>query len=235
MALRVVRDQYGYDSMPRFIQEAMLKRHAEADWHQHTPHDSVGVEKEMEADRQDADRERSLAPFPPSSLRFFYAGITSGCQHQSQSTGRLSRRHPSFHHRLMSAFTDEELAYLDDQRLGRLATVGGNSQPHVVPVGFRYDAESDTIQIGGRNMAESKKFRDARRNPRVAFVVDDLQSVDPWRVRGIEIRGEVEAFTDGGTQFGPGYGDAWVQITPTRIVSWGINEDDGGAVSRRSV
>ena len=37
----------------------------------------------------------------------------------------------------MSAFTPEELAYLAGQRLGRLATVGPDGAPHVMPVSFR--------------------------------------------------------------------------------------------------
>src|SRR4051794_30501098 len=46
----------------------------------------------------------------------------------------------------MSAFSEAEIAYLRSQRLGRLATVGPDSQPHVVPVGFRYNAEHDAIE-----------------------------------------------------------------------------------------
>jgi nitroimidazol reductase NimA-like FMN-containing flavoprotein (pyridoxamine 5'-phosphate oxidase superfamily) len=39
----------------------------------------------------------------------------------------------------MSSFTPDEIAYLQSQRLGRLATVGPDGQPHVVPVSFRYN------------------------------------------------------------------------------------------------
>ena len=92
----------------------------------------------------------------------------------------------------MSTFTPEELAYLQSQRLGRLATVGANGQPHVVPVGFRYNPDQDTIDIGGHDFAKRKKYRDVQQNPRVAFVVDDLASVNPWRARGIEVRGEAD-------------------------------------------
>lgn len=59
---------------------------------------------------------------------------------------------------------------------------------HVVPVGFRYNAELDTIDFGGHRFSKRKKFRDVLSNPWVAFVVDDLASVRPWIVRGIEIR-----------------------------------------------
>ena len=41
----------------------------------------------------------------------------------------------------MSVFTPEEINYLESQRLARIATVGRNRQPHVVPVGFRYNPE----------------------------------------------------------------------------------------------
>lgn len=135
----------------------------------------------------------------------------------------------------MSVFHDPEIEYLDDQPLGRLATVGRDGQPHVVPVGFTYNAEVAAIRISGHNFSETKKFRDAERNPKVAFVVDDLASVDPWQPRGIEIRGDAETFRDEGDQVGPGSGSAWIQIQPERIVSWGIIEDTGRSPSSRSV
>ncbi len=103
----------------------------------------------------------------------------------------------------MSAFTDAEVAYLQGQRLGRLATVDPAGQPHVVPVAFRYNPDQDTIDIGGHGFARRKKYRDVQRNPRVAFVVDDLASVDPWRPRMIEIRGEAEILSEGGQTIQP--------------------------------
>ena len=95
-------------------------------------------------------------------------------------------------------FTDEEREYLlSGVRLGRLATVGSDGTPHVVPTAFRYNADHDTIDIGGHDFAKRKKYRDVIRNPKVAFVVDDIASVNPWRVRGIEIRGEAEVLDTG--------------------------------------
>ena len=49
----------------------------------------------------------------------------------------------------MSVFTAAEVAYLQSQRIGRIATVGPDGQPHVVPVGFRYNPDEDSIDIGG--------------------------------------------------------------------------------------
>jgi pyridoxamine 5'-phosphate oxidase family protein len=95
-----------------------------------------------------------------------------------------------------------------------------------VPVGFRYNADEDTIDIGGHGFAKSKKFRDAQANNRVAFIVDDLASVSPWRPRGIEVRGRAEVHETGGEAFGRGYDAAIFRIRPRRIVSWGI---DGGS------
>jgi pyridoxamine 5'-phosphate oxidase family protein len=122
----------------------------------------------------------------------------------------------------MSAFTDEEIEYLKSQLLGRLATGGPDGQPHVVPVGFRYNPELDTIDIGGHDFARRKKYQDVQRNPRVAFLVDELASVNPWRVRGIEVRGEAEVLTSGGEALGPGFAPEMFRLRARRIVSWGI-------------
>ena len=130
----------------------------------------------------------------------------------------------------MSPFTDKEIEYLRGQRLGRLATVGGDGSPHIVPVGFRLDAEAATIEIGGHGLSRSKKWRDLRANPKVAFDVDDLASVDPWTPRGIEIRGRGELHDSGGEERfgGGGWDSAWFSVVPQRIISWGI---DGPAFS----
>ena len=135
----------------------------------------------------------------------------------------------------MSNFTPEEIAYLQSQRLGRLATVGPDGQPHVVPVGFRYNAELDTIDIGGHDFAKRKKYRDVQRNPRVAFVVDDLASVSPWRPRMIEIRGTAEVLGSGGEQVIPGFASEMFRIRPHRIVSIGIAEGENFGWNARSV
>jgi pyridoxamine 5'-phosphate oxidase family protein len=104
----------------------------------------------------------------------------------------------------MSAFTDAEISFLETQRLGRLATVGADGQPQLVPVGFRYNSKEDSIDIGGAGgFAKRKKYRDVAQNPRVAFVIDDVPSVNPWTVRGIEIRGQAQILADGGKELRP--------------------------------
>jgi pyridoxamine 5'-phosphate oxidase family protein len=124
----------------------------------------------------------------------------------------------------MSAFTDAELTYLKSQRLGRLATSTLDGQPHVVPVTFRYNPTEDAIEIGGHtNFAKRKKYRDILQNSRVAFVVDDVASQNPWSVRGLEIRGTAQVLTTGGAELGPGFDPEMFRIRPRRIISWGIN------------
>lgn len=93
------------------------------------------------------------------------------------------------------AFSAAEAAYLEggERRLGRLATVGADGTPHVVPVGFSYNLAEETIDVGGRALERTKKFRDVVHSGRAAIVVDDLASVDRWRPRGIEVRGRAEA------------------------------------------
>lgn len=124
----------------------------------------------------------------------------------------------------MSVFSEKEIEYLRSQRLGRMATAGKDGAPHVAPVGFRLDTEAGTIKIGGHALSRSKKWRDLRANPKIAFVVDDLASVNPWTPRGVEIRGTAELHDTGGEeQFGSGGWDAaWLAVVPQRVISWGL-------------
>ncbi len=55
----------------------------------------------------------------------------------------------------MSSFTAAEIAYLQSQRLGRLATADLDGQPHVVPVGFRYNLTWSGSRSEVRTMLES--------------------------------------------------------------------------------
>lgn len=123
----------------------------------------------------------------------------------------------------MSAFTRAEIEYLASQQLGRLATVDGAGEPHVVPVGFRYNPELDTIDIGGHNLGKSKKFRDAAKTGRTAFVVDDV--LPPWQARGVEVRGRTEVFSEGGEGVNPDFDAELIRVHPARIVGWRIDTD----------
>ena len=122
----------------------------------------------------------------------------------------------------MSPFSEKEIEYLRGRRLGRLATLGSDGSPHVVPVGYRV-GDDDAIELGGRGFATSKKWRDMQADQRVAFVVDDFAEAEPPTPRGIEIRGLAELHTEGGEKLGPGRDQTWIRIVPERIVAWGID------------
>lgn len=122
--------------------------------------------------------------------------------------------------RMAIEISPAERSYLESQRLGRLATVDGRGQPQNNPVGFFLNDELGVIDIGGLAMGETKKFRNVRSHPLVSFVVDDLASVDPWLVRGVEVRGRAEAITDWTPPF-PYYSNEAIRIHPARVISWG--------------
>jgi pyridoxamine 5'-phosphate oxidase family protein len=112
----------------------------------------------------------------------------------------------------MSAFSPDEVAYMTgERRLARIATVGADGTPHVVPVGWTYNAERDTIDVGGRDFGATKKFRDVKLNGRAAIVIDDV--LPPWRPRGIEVRGRAEAVEGD---------EPMIRIHPDRVRSWGL-------------
>lgn len=116
----------------------------------------------------------------------------------------------------MGQFTEKELAYLrgeGDRRLGRIATVGADGMPHIAPVGYSYNPAEDSIDVGGRDFARTKKFRDVQRNGRAAIVVDDV--LPPWRPRGVEVRGTAEAVVSP---------EPLIRIHPERVVSWGLDQ-----------
>lgn len=131
------------------------------------------------------------------------------------------------------SFTPSEIAYLDSQLLGRLATVDADGAPQNNPVGFFVDRDTGDVLVGGFNLEQTRKFRNVRHNQNVAIVVDDLVSVTPWTVRGIEIRGRAEARTDVDPPR-EGMSRAVIRIRPTWIGSWGVEEAGAPLAVRRA-
>lgn len=125
-----------------------------------------------------------------------------------------------------SVFTEAEIQYLQSQRLARIATVGPDGQPHVIPVTFWFNQDEDAIDVGGITFGQGKKWRDAQRNPKVTFLLDDtFGSGRDRRARALEVRGQAELHERGGDRINPrfpNFAPQFFRIRPTRIVSWGL-------------
>jgi len=124
----------------------------------------------------------------------------------------------------VNAFTDKEVAYLGEQRIGRLATVDSKGRPHVVPTGFNLDTDKGILEIGAHDLPDrGQKRLHIRANPYVAFVVDDLVTEPTWAPRGVSVRGRARIHPEGGERLAPGFGPIWVEIIPESISAWGID------------
>src|SRR6476660_4189546 len=120
-------------------------------------------------------------------------------------------------------FSENERDYLKSQRLGRIATAAapmsssnGSVQPDVVPVGFDFDG--DYFYVGGMNILKSTKYKNILKNNRVALVIDDLKTADPWDPRGIRIHGIADTITrKGGYMEGTGHSETqYIRIKPMK-------------------
>ncbi|SDM37875.1 PPOX class F420-dependent oxidoreductase [Nonomuraea jiangxiensis] len=131
-----------------------------------------------------------------------------------------------------TVLTEGEIAYVAAQRLGRLATVAPDGAPQVNPVSCYFNPATNTIDIGGHNMAASRKYRNVQANPQAAVVIDDMaESMDG--IRCLEIRGTAEALGTPSDSAARSAGPI-IRIHPRRIISWGI-DPPGHARGTRSI
>jgi pyridoxamine 5'-phosphate oxidase family protein len=119
----------------------------------------------------------------------------------------------------MIVLSDAELRYLEGRRLGRLATVGEDGYPRVVPVAFRYNPEVGGVDIGGHRFTERETFRDVQRMGVAALVVDDVL---PPRPRAVEVCGDAVTLDAGGKAIREDFDDQIIRLSPRRVVSWGL-------------
>jgi pyridoxamine 5'-phosphate oxidase family protein len=114
-------------------------------------------------------------------------------------------------------FSEAELSYLKSQYLARLATVSSDGQPTVDAVGFEFDGVR--FYIGGIALPSSRKYKNvAAGNHKVSLIIDDLESVQPWKPRQIKVHGLAEVVERAG-RFGK---KEYLAITPTVSWSFGI-------------
>jgi pyridoxamine 5'-phosphate oxidase family protein len=118
------------------------------------------------------------------------------------------------------SFTDEEIAYLRSQPLARLATLSGDGQPDVVPVAYEFDGTHFWIGGAGEQVLRTRKFRNiGPGGAKVALVVDDMVSFEPFVARGVRVYGVAEGPVERAGMVGPGI---YTRITPTVSWSWNL-------------
>jgi pyridoxamine 5'-phosphate oxidase family protein len=121
---------------------------------------------------------------------------------------------------LESIYSQPEIQYLKSQRLARIATATREGKPDVSPVAFEFDGMHFFIGSHSQDIfLSTRKYKNVRDgNKEVALVIDDLESVQPWKPRAMKINGTAEIVEHNG-MFGPG---KYLKITPSVSWSWGI-------------
>jgi pyridoxamine 5'-phosphate oxidase family protein len=125
------------------------------------------------------------------------------------------------------SFSEEEVAYLRSQPFGRIATHGPDDQPDVVPVALEFDGTLFWVGGVGGAVLETRKFRNvAAGRTKVALVVDDMVSFNPFVARSIRVYGVADGPVERVGMVGPGL---FLRVTPTVSWSWNMAGDPVGA------
>ncbi|UGQ11114.1 pyridoxamine 5'-phosphate oxidase family protein [Yinghuangia sp. ASG 101] len=137
---------------------------------------------------------------------------------------------------------DEVGVFLDAERVCRVATIGADGHPHVVPLWFVWDGSALWLN----SVVRSRRWADLRRDPRVSVVVDAGDDFD--ELRGVELFGEVEVasevprtseprpeLTDVERRYAEKYSGtpdfvadgrhAWLRMRPAAVVSWDFRKN----------
>jgi pyridoxamine 5'-phosphate oxidase family protein len=127
----------------------------------------------------------------------------------------------------MGVFTQAEIDYLKSNTMGRLATIGRDGRPHISPITFALNPDEDTLDLGGIDFANTKKWRDVQHNRNVTYIIDDFS---PEGAHAIEVRGDAEPHETGGSKINPRFPqfvEQFIRLRPRYIVSWGLEPDTG--------
>ena len=72
-------------------------------------------------------------------------------------------------------------------------------------------------------MGTTRKFANVEATGKASLVIDDIASYDPWKVRGVEIRGRAEALRDVEPPSAY-FSREIIRIHPTRVIDWGLGD-----------
>jgi PPOX class probable F420-dependent enzyme len=100
----------------------------------------------------------------------------------------------------IAMLSDQHVAFLASQRVGRLATADAHGNPHVVPVCFAIAQATLYVTIDEKPKRAAvrplKRLRNMLDNPSVAFVADRYH--EDWSQLGwVMLRGHAEILADG--------------------------------------
>jgi hypothetical protein len=138
--------------------------------------------------------------------------------------------------RAIAMSTEEVDAFLRDERMCRVATVGDGGHPHISPLWFVWDGSALWLN----SVVKSQRWANLERNPAVAVVIDAGHEFH--ELRGVELTGiarpvgEVPRASAPNYElrtperlFGAKYANgtfsadgrhAWLRLDPNKIVSW---------------
>jgi pyridoxamine 5'-phosphate oxidase family protein len=121
-------------------------------------------------------------------------------------------------------FNEDEKKFLKSQFLARFATSSPSGKPNVAPVGFEFDGNYFYFgSIKQEILRSTPRYRNIQKgNKRVALVIDDLVSVEPWKPRGIRVNGNADIVIRNEGEFGKG---EYIRVRPTLSWSWGISKE----------
>ena len=126
--------------------------------------------------------------------------------------------------------TDGELAFIKEQRIGRLATASPTGAPDVAPALAIYRRSLGVFLLGGQGLERTRRYQNARRNPQASLVFDAL-SWEPYELRGVKVAGSISIHVaDEEINLGA-MGIPLLVVRPERKWSWGLEEqafDDDG-------
>ena len=110
------------------------------------------------------------------------------------------------------SFTDSEVRYILERKLGRIALISSEQEPHIVPVTYEFDGSY--FYISGWNTKYGPRFTDMQTTGSVSLFIDDLTSAKLWVPRGIEVTGTADTIEKGNLSY--------LRIKPVSKTSWGL-------------
>lgn len=96
--------------------------------------------------------------------------------------------------------------------LARIATVGADGMPHVVPGQWDWDGAREVFVLGGRDVPATVRAANVRRTGKAAMTVDGVDRSAGWAPWALLVRGRA------GVDDGAGA----IVLHPDQVTSWGL-------------